>query len=190
MNKFVIVFLFLIPLQVRAQEYGDSLSHHQVGISASTLSGLGGSYSYIFNRDFRIKSTIFAYYEDQGSGGYDWTGSLGLELQFSFESGPMTRFYGIVGGYYYHYFNNFQSYYYVRDSLGTYTYLPDNEAENDFAFGIGAGFEVLLWKHLVLNLDAIFQFTQTKVTYSSLNSYPSLKRYLGPGGGAGISYRF
>ena len=188
MNKFFIPLLFLILLKAGAQEYGDSLSHHQVGISVSTLSGLGGSYSYIFNRDIRIKSTLFAYYEDRGSGSYDWTGSLGLELQFSFETGPMTRFYGIVGGYYYHYFNNYQSYYYLQHSLGTYSYSPNNETENDFAFGTGAGFEVLLWKHLVLNLDATFQFTQTKYTYS--HSYPTMKRYLGPGGGAGISYRF
>ena len=188
MNKLLIILFILVPLAASAQDSFDSLSHHQAGFSASTLSGYGLTYSYIFSRDFRIKSTLFAYYNDRGVDGHDWAGSVGLELQYSLQMGTMTRFYGLIGGNYYHYFDTYPGYYAYTDSSGRDFYNPSNSEENDFAVGIGAGFEVLFWRHLAIDIHAAFQFTQTKYNYSP--SSISVMRYIGPGGGGEISYRF
>lgn len=173
MKFFYLCLLLVLPTGLFAQEYGDSLSHHQIGFSASTISSYGITYSYIFNTQYRIKSTLLGIYQDHGAYS-DWTGILGLELQATLESGQMTRFYGFLGGSFYKYVDNNHSYYSYND-------------EDDFALGLGIGFEVLLWKHIAINLDLGVQYWSFK--HYNFDA-PFITKYFGPAGGIGINYRF
>lgn len=175
--KFLILLLFLFPLKSSAQEYGEGLSHHQAGIAGSSLSSYGATYSYIFNSDYRIKSTVFAFYEDHDTY-YDWIGTLGLEFQITLESASVTRFYGLIGGNYFRF---------VTSNVYNNSYYSTYRSEKDYAIGVGIGFELLAWKHLVFNLDGTLQYT---VMRDDDYNYPYLTRYFGPGIGGGINYRF
>ncbi len=181
----IIVLILAAPAVIPAQEYGVGLSHHQLGIAGSMLSGYGLTYSYIFDRDFRIKTTAFAFYEDH-TNSYNWTALLGLEFQYTFESSSITRFYGILGGYYYRYYNNYSYPSYIYDSV--YTSYNSYNREREFALGAGIGLELLAWKHIVLNLDGLIEYSSRKNSDSYGGDYPT--RYFGPGIGAGINYRF
>jgi len=186
MRIFLLLIILSLPIGAFAQSYDEGLSHHQLGIEGSMLTGAGVTYSFIFDSLVRIKTTLLAYYQNQGNSSSDWTGSVGLEIQRTFITTESTRFYGLIGGYYYsHDYTNPSSNYY--DSTGnSYLSTTYTTSEHDFAVGLGVGLEVMIWKHVALNIAGSFQYSG--VNYNPSNN--SNSRYLGPGIGAGVSYRF
>jgi len=187
MRKVLVFIIFFFPLGVFAQSYDEGLSHHQLGAEGSTLTGDGLTYSYIFDSVYRIKTTLWAYYQDNGGGSSNWTGSVGLELQRTFITTENTRFYGLVGGFYFSHGNKNNSLYYVPDSSNFASPYISTSLEHDFAAGFGVGFEVMVWKHVAINLAVSFEYAG--VTYNNpYSGNPS--KYVGPGIGGGVSYRF
>ena len=180
-KTFTLLFLLATPITVAAQSYDEGYSHHQLGAEASMLTGIGGSYSYIFDSLFRIKTTLWAYYEDQGGGQTDWTESVGLQLQYTILRTEVSRFYTMIGGFYYSHVNKAPSVYY--DVTSSY-YSPYSNAEHDYAAGIGVGIELMAWRHIALFLEGSFEYGGTNYTYGARSIY------IGPGLGAGVGYRF
>src|SRR5687767_8417886 len=104
MRSFIFFFtLSFLPVVIIAQEVEEPeypLSKHALGASASTFSGPGISYQYIFNEDHRMKLTGFAYYIKEKADNTDLVTFVGLEYQRNFFTTDSRRFYGLVGGYY------------------------------------------------------------------------------------------
>ncbi|MEP7234692.1 MAG: hypothetical protein ABI778_05290 [Ignavibacteriota bacterium] len=181
MRKIILLLLLLAPLPLSAQSYDDGYSHHQIGVEASMISGVGGTYSYIFDSVYRVKTTFWAYYEDNDNGNTNWTESVGLQLQMTLFRAELSRFYGFVGGFYYSHINNGSSYGYLSDYYESNNYTS---AEHNFAGGLGVGVELMAWRHIALYLEGSFQYAGTNFSSGSRS------RYIGPGIGAGMAFRF
>src|SRR5947208_6604456 len=98
----IVISLVFVSLQGFAQDSTWHQSHHELGVSISSLTGYGLHYAYVFDPDYRIVTTLFAYYDEQNTSSYNWIASMGLKLERTFERTSATRFYGFVGGEYYY----------------------------------------------------------------------------------------
>ena len=179
----LLLVLVLTGKTLFAQEYAEGLSPHQAGPVASSISGYGAGYAYNFNANYRLKATILFYYSNNDNSATYLTLLGGLELQRTLQTSSMTRFYGFIGGYVYHHRYEDQYTYASEGSLFSYS----NHIERDYAVGGGIGFEVLLWGHVVVNLDGGLQYFTSQF---SPTSYNSGSQEFGMGGGVGIMYRF
>jgi hypothetical protein len=194
MKKLFALLLFVVlPFRLLAQqgtEPSSNLSPHALGASGSMISGPGLSYEYIFGSQ-RIRLTAFAFYEKNGSSGYNMTGILGGEYQFDIQKSSVTRFYCFGGGHYwYEKYKNGD--YIVYENSSPYEQITK---DNSYGIGGGFGFEITGWERILFDLNAgiMYHHLDHTYTYSGGSSYedPNYpQQYFGPGGGFAIYYRF
>lgn len=171
--------------------------NNKIGFAASFFSGYGLSYEYNLNRDYTIEFTGSIY----GSGGSNnsefdnspayLVSTLGTELHRNFYVGSDSRFYSYAA---FSYWIDNTNYHYTNSVDDTYTY------KNDIVGGLGLGWEYILGKRLVFNLEGGYLYRSmnekgTRVDsrfppVKTLESYSSHNYYLGFGVGAGIYYAF
>ncbi len=169
----ILLFSFALTASAVAQDGTPFKGHHQLGFAASTLSGSGLSYQFIFNDTWRLKATGLIDIDD-ASGFYELDYNIGLELQQSLHKSSATRFYALAGAS--SDYRHVEDQYRIGDREEVYTLT-----EEDFNIGAGLGFELQLWQHLALNLDGNYHFT---------NSDGGKSKSFNFGGGIGIAYRF
>lgn len=169
--------------------HGSTLfTRHTFSISGSTTSGSGISYRAGINQDFYAKVSGLLYF-NESSESYDnfFYYNVGGELQRNLYASRSTRFYLLAGA----------NYIYDRNSVSRYIYTPEvgssyeedyRRIEKTIRGGIGAGFEVLGWKHLSFTIDGAYNLYNTDITYTG-DVDPDLKPGYDRGGmlGGGIS---
>jgi hypothetical protein len=202
MKILFIITILSLPAYLFAQDDSEStastssLSNHALGGSASMVSAPGISYEYIFGSN-RIKLTGFAYMESSQYGGDNFTGVIGGELQQDLQKSRSTRLYGFIGGYYW-YENNSNDYSVYSNDPNYLEMTANKEKRNEFSTGLGIGFEVQAWKHIFISLDISMLYRRTSwnntIEYedgtSTVVNNRKPDKYLGPGTGFSIYYRF
>lgn len=128
---------------------------HYLGVAASSVSGIGISYGYIFNPDYMIRACgIYTESNDKASGSAGHTTDIwwnaGAELQrflFIIPSGNITfTGYGLAGGNYW--YSKFTD---TSDPL-------DNNLEKRWSAGIAMGLRVVFFERIAVNLEFGYQY--------------------------------
>jgi hypothetical protein len=179
MRFLILSVLILASSTAVAQEFAEGLSPHQAGLAASSITGYGAAYSYDLSRDYRIKTKLLFYFRNSENSNKSSTFLGGLEFQRTLQTSSITRFYALIGGYMYNYHNEYS------DQLQSG--FNSSYSEHNYVAGIGIGFDVLVFGHIVINLDAGAQYYT--ISYSP-STYSSASQEFGFGGGGGIMYRF
>jgi len=138
-------------------------NHHNIGLSASTLSGLGLSYRYAFTKRLQLQLNGIALLTKEGDNDSWFFGSLGAELQIGLPiksaAYGIERIYGILG-FSYNFTddqNEYSSSYYGSSSyFGT-----TNTEESMFTSGIGLGLQTPTFYglHFTLNVNYFYRNT-------------------------------
>jgi hypothetical protein len=173
--------LFICAIGTAAQNDSIPLLHHEISISASTISGIGISYRYNFNNQFYLKTIGMAYYTEDNTLRSHFLGIVGLELQHNLTQTQNSRLYGFIGSSYW--YTNYQS---------VYKSVPEFTRYETINIGAGLGFEFFLWEHLTVNLNFGFQHEGESLSSSSEYFNPTYTPYsrFGMGGGVSIGYQF
>lgn len=164
---------------------------HELGFSASLISGYGISYQHNFDTYNSLKTTFFAYssqYNDEDS---DINAIFGLEYKRNFHVSRTMKVYGLVGGF----FNYAEDYYNY-----SYGYNKSYYFSNDWNVGAGLGCAFAL-KRIVLNVDIGFRYFYSlerdfynDYDYDNDEYFPTVNRskykLFNIAVGAGIAYLF
>ncbi len=196
MKKAIIILLAL--LTVSSLSAKESIMHNQLGGSASTFSGVGISYKYIFNNIWAAKTTVFIYYNSDGNNNSnhrdntDLFGIIGGEVQYYVHHSKHTGLYLLFGfsEWYEENTNNIYDY-----NLNQYTTDLSKDFRRMFNIGPGFGLDLIIWDNIVLNFDVGFVYSIENNDYSGSsyyydNSNSNNQNSFTYGGGVGLSYRF
>lgn len=130
---------------------------HSLGVAASSLSGIGISYSYVFHPDYMCRICgIYTESDDRISGTSEYTKDIwwnaGAEIQrfiFIIPSGNITYTgYALCGGNYW--YSKFE------DPLDA----QDNSLDRRWTAGIAMGLRVVFYSRIALNLEFGYQYGQ------------------------------
>lgn len=183
-----ITFL-LLTLYVYSQDktiaQTETYPMHQIGAVASSISGTGISYSFIFSDKMRFKLNGIYYYSKNNNDETDWS-SIGLEFQHNFLKMKIFRVYGLIGGSYWYSKDNY-SYNYYYPEYNTTNYLRTN---SEFRLGIGLGFDLTFWDHFVMGADIGYDYEKGTKTDSYNNTPTTSTKYVGIAGGVTIGFLF
>ncbi len=182
-----VVCVFLVSLlRLSAQTQPTDEFHHQIGVSGSTISGLGISYQYIFSDKYRIKMTGLYLNEDYNNYERTTLASAGIEGQRSLYKSEKMRLYGFVSG----------SWYLKKDAEFYYPDYSSSSARNRYTGGAGLGVEMLTAGRIAFTIDIGLSYALQKyhhksnIYYSSNDEYRRSEVGFGIGGGIGIGYQF
>ncbi|GEM_PF-2549614 len=147
----------------------------RVGLTGSMFTGYGLTYMTKISDDFWIEGTgsIFGSGETNSS---NIRMTIGIELQRDMLKSEEMRFYTFVA----------TSYWYNNDKFES---PISSNSESNYVGGLGMGFEVVVMKHLALNIESGFLYRSTSLTNTS-PELTSSHYYLGIGVGGGIRYTF
>lgn len=190
MHKLLIIFLFSGIMALTAQGQTATAFHHQIGVSGSTISGMGISYQYIFTDNYRMKlsgfvlsSTASTIYDSD-----DLYSSIGLEGQKTLFLTEATRLYVLLGvGMY-----RERSQYFPENGFSSYA-----RTENTYTGGTGFGIELIAAERISFHFDVGLAYTFKERKYASIDGStppvsPTFRSEVGIGiaGGLGFGYRF
>lgn len=181
------ILIFLFSFEISSATQIDSLPffHHSIGISVSSISGIGLSYRYSLENEFCIKGIGAALPTENNDSRTSFVTFIGFELQYNAIHTSNSRLYGFIG----------TSYWYSKTR---YTYSNNLSTSISYdiykttSFGAGFGFEGSLTDRFTINFDIGFQSilrSQTEIP-SSTNYYNYPFSRIGIGGGFGLGYQF
>lgn len=183
-----VVCVFLVSLlRLSAQTQPTDEFHHQIGVSGSTISGLGISYQYIFSDNYRVMCTGF--YISDGASSDTWPESViasaGIEGQRTLLKNNTIRLYGLLG----------LAYFFNGDyRSGKLVYSYNSRKQNTYNGGGGVGMEMIALGRIALHVEVglVYSFSETKYDppggLSSPN--PGFKSEVGIGIGGGLGFGF
>lgn len=185
MIKLIVFISFLSFAIANAQEQEDRKFHHQIGVSGSTISGIGISYHYIFSDNYRVKFTGFYYHEgaSRNESDYDYTiVDLGIEGQKTIYKTNRTRLYGFLGA----------GYDIEKDEEAYYQRYSYPRTVIRYSGGGGAGFELLAAERVAFSLNIGLAYSYTGWRYFSNTSATTYRSEVsfGIGGGLSFGYQF
>ena len=190
MHKLLIIFLFSGIMALTVQGQTAPAFHHQIGVSGSTISGMGISYQYIFSDNYRMKLSGFVL-NSTASTAYssdDLYSSIGLEGQKTLFLTEATRLYVLLGvGMY-----RERSQYFPENGFSSYA-----RTENTYTGGTGFGIELIAAERISFHFDVGLAYTFKERKYASIDGStppvsPTFRSEVGIGiaGGLGFGYRF
>ena len=160
---------------------------HQVGMSASSISGIGASYEALFG-GWGSRLTGFAVYDRDSRDSEEINWNLGLEIQRDLSHSEHTRFYVLLGGNYWYRRYESSNISYSNSNLdpfgegGSSIRIHNVSLGEYHSAGIGMGIGWLFLGHLYAHTDIGMEYRK-KMNASGVSR-------LGVAGGAGVSYRF
>ena len=181
----IIITLCIISLStlLYSQENERPVFHNYAGLSASSISGAGLSYGYLFGTDYMLKINGFYYqFNDEKTSETDsdekafnktkWW-SAGGELQRNFyqigKGATVLEVYGFAGG----------SYWYHKKERPL---EPEyNTLRKHYAGGLGVGLRFIFAYRFSINASVGYQYSDW---------IDSEKKYVGLGGGCGANFLF
>lgn len=191
MYKLLSIIFIISFTKAYSQELPKQEFHHQLGGSASSFSGMGLSYHYIFSDNYRIKLTGFYLNEgpNYSNSADDIYLSTGIEGQKTLFRSEATRFYALAGIGFFQ-----QASYNYPPGYGFSSY---SSQENTYSGGVGVGIELIAVGRVSFNFDAgiTYSFNERKHYTDDGTTPPVSPQYrsevgFGLGGGLGFGYQF
>ncbi len=179
----VLVLLLTASFLSAAPTDSTAVMHHSIGISGSSITGLGVFYRYNLDNQWYAKAVGALYYTEDSDQRKDFVSFIGFEIQRNFVQTSSTRLYGFVG----------TSYWYDRSD---YTYTSSGtttvsvNVQNTVNIGAGVGFELSIWKNFGVNFDFGFQCAGIRHPITPSGSTYRDGSRSGMGGGIGFGYQF
>lgn len=181
---YIIITVLFIPIYSYSQNNETYEFLNSFGVKASNISGYGFYYNRELSVDHQIQVMGLLYYyyskeEDREHGIFNY--DIGLEWQFNVIRSKYSRFYVLVGAYYY--FDDDEN---LRSSI-----TLKRIVNNSYNAGVGAAWE-LNYKRFILSLDLGYKFFEDnkEITEVGIEPYADRIRLTKVGAGIGVGFQF